>query len=104
MEPVPLLDLKAQFEPLRDAVYEALRRVVEAQTFILGNEVQRFEAEVAGFAGVSHAVGCASGTDALILSLAALGIGAGDELVTSPFSFSHSSCATGSAPARASSK
>jgi dTDP-4-amino-4,6-dideoxygalactose transaminase len=94
VEPVPLLDLKAQFDPLRDEVYEALHRVVEAQTFILGNEVQRFEAEVASFAGASHAIGCASGTDALILTLAALGVGAGDEVVTSPFSFfSTASCA-----------
>jgi dTDP-4-amino-4,6-dideoxygalactose transaminase len=94
VEPVPLLDLKAQLAPLREEIYEAIHRVVESQTFILGGEVERFEAEVARHVGTAHAIGCASGTDALILSLAARGIGAGDEVITSPFSFfSTGSCA-----------
>ena len=94
MQTVPLLDLKAQYAPLREPIDEALRRVIEAQRFILGPEVEAFEAEVARYAGVGHAIGCASGTDALILSLAALGIGSGDEVVTTPFSFfATASCA-----------
>ena len=91
---VPLLDLKAQFEPLREEIYEAIREAVEAQAFVLGPTVERFEADVCRFTGARHAVGCASGTDALILALAALGIGPGDEVLTTPFSFfSTASCA-----------
>ena len=68
--------------------------VIEAQAFILGPVVEELERDVAGHVGAEHAVGCASGTDALILSLAALGIGEGDEVLTSPFSFfSSASCA-----------
>jgi len=94
MDAVPLLDLKAQYAPLRDDIDAAVRRVIEQQRFILGPEVEAFEAEVASYAGVGHAVGCASGTDALILALAALDVGAGDEVVTTPFSFfSTASCA-----------
>jgi dTDP-4-amino-4,6-dideoxygalactose transaminase len=91
---VPLLDLKAQFEPLREEVYDAIREVVEAQSFVLGATVERFEADLARYTGARHAVGCASGTDALILALAARGIGPGDEVLTTPFSFfSTASCA-----------
>ncbi len=94
MEPVPLLDLRAQFEPLRDAVYDAVREVIEKQAFILGEPVERFESEVAEFVCAPFAVACASGTDALILSLAAAGIGPGDHVLTTPFSFfSTASCA-----------
>jgi dTDP-4-amino-4,6-dideoxygalactose transaminase len=94
MEPVPLLDLKAQHASLRDAVEVAVQAVVSSQVFVLGPEVERFEAAAASYLGAAHAVGCASGTDALILSLAALGIGPGDEVVTTPFSFfATASCA-----------
>jgi len=94
VEPVPLLDLRAQFAPLRELVYEAIRDVVERQAFILGEPVERLEAEVADYVGAPYAVGCASGTDALILALAALGIGPGDRVLTTPFSFfSTASCA-----------
>ena len=94
MAGVPLLDLKAQYAPLREAIAEAVERVIEAQRFILGPEVETFEHDVARYAGVRHAVGCASGTDALILALAALDIGPGDEVLTTPFSFfSTASCA-----------
>jgi dTDP-4-amino-4,6-dideoxygalactose transaminase len=92
--PVPLVDLKAQFEPLREEIYGAIREVVDSQSFILGPVVERFEQEVAAYVGVPYAVGCASGTDALILSLAALGVGSGDTVLTTPFSFfSTASCA-----------
>jgi dTDP-4-amino-4,6-dideoxygalactose transaminase len=91
---VPLLDLKAQFAPLREEINQAIQEVVEAQAFVLGPTVERLEKEVADYVGSDHAVGCASGTDALILSLAAAGVGEGDQVLTSPFSFfSSASCA-----------
>lgn len=94
MEPVPLLDLQAQYATLREAIDRAISEVVASQAFILGPIVERLEQEVAAHVGARHAVGCASGTDALILSLAALDIGPGDEVLTSPFSFfSTASCA-----------
>jgi dTDP-4-amino-4,6-dideoxygalactose transaminase len=94
VKPVPLLDLKPQFATIREELDVALRRVVDAQTFILGSEVAEFEKEIAAYVGVPHAVGCASGTDALVLSLAALSVRAGDEIVTTPFSFfASASCA-----------
>jgi len=93
VKPVPLLDLKPQFEPLREEIDCALREVIDSHAFILGPVVERFEADVASYTGATHAVGCASGTDALILALAALRIGPGDEVLTTPFSFfSTASC------------
>ncbi len=94
MKPVPLLDLKLQYASLRDEIEPAIREVVESQAFVLGAVVRRFEESVERYTGAGHAVGCASGTDALILSLAALELGPGDEVLTSPFSFfSTASCA-----------
>jgi dTDP-4-amino-4,6-dideoxygalactose transaminase len=91
---IPLLDLKAQFQGIRDDVRSAIDEVVEAQMFILGPGVERFEAAAAAYTGAAHAIGCASGTDALILALAALDLGPGDEVLTSPFSFfASASCA-----------
>ena len=84
---VPLLDLKAQFAPLRADVLETIARVCDAQQFILGPEVEALERELEAFLGIPHAVGVSSGTDALLAALMALGIGAGDEVVTTPFSF-----------------
>jgi dTDP-4-amino-4,6-dideoxygalactose transaminase len=83
----PFLDLKAQFAAIRDEVMAAVTRVMESQQFILGKEGEALERELAQRVGVSAAVGCASGTDALILALQALGVGAGDEVVTTPFTF-----------------
>lgn len=85
--PVPLLDLKAQYATIRDEVVAAMMRVVEGQTFILGEPVERLEREVATLSNTRFAVGCASGTDAILLALRALGIGRGDEVVTTPFTF-----------------
>ena len=94
MEAIPLLDLTPQFESLRGEITEAIREVVESQHFILGPVVERFEQELAEHTGADHAIGCASGTDALILALAALDLGSGDQVLTSPFSFfSSASCA-----------
>ena len=84
---VPLLDLRVQYDALREEVDAAIRRVVESQHFILGPEVSAFEAEVAEYSGCAHAVGVSSGTDALLIALMALDVGPGDEVITTPFSF-----------------
>ena len=84
---VPALDLKAQYESIRDEIDAALRSVVESQYFILGPEVSGLEAEVAAYSGAEHGIGCASGSDALLLPLLALEVGPGDEVITSPYSF-----------------
>jgi dTDP-4-amino-4,6-dideoxygalactose transaminase len=85
--PFDFLDLRAQFATIREEVMEAVTKVFESQYFILGPEVKLLEEEVATKLGAKHAVGCASGTDALILALMAAGIGEGDEVITTPFSF-----------------
>ena len=84
---VPLLDLKAQFAQIRAEVMPVIERVCASQQFILGEHVRALEAEIAGYCGASQAIGVSSGTDALLLALMALGIGAGDEVITSPFTF-----------------
>ena len=84
---VPLLDLKAQYPQFRSEVLSAIDAVCASQHFILGENVRGFEAEIAGYCGAEHAIGVSSGTDALLLALMALGIGAGDEVITSPFTF-----------------
>lgn len=78
---IPLVELAGQYTALRGEIVPALQRVMEAGDFILGEEVGRFEAEFAAFCGTSHCVGVASGTDALLLALRAMGIGPGDEVV-----------------------
>ncbi len=85
--PVPLLDLRAQHAVIRDEVVRALLQVVDDQTFILGEPVERLERTVAELSNARFAIGCASGTDALLLALRALDIGRGDEVVTTPFTF-----------------
>jgi len=90
------LDLKAQFAPIREEVMEAITRVMNSQHFILGSEVKLFEEEIARMLGAKHAVACASGSDALILALMACEIQAGDEVITTPFTF----IATGGSIAR----
>jgi dTDP-4-amino-4,6-dideoxygalactose transaminase len=84
---IPLVDLRAQLEPIRAEIEAAVMGVIRSGRFILGPEGEALERELAAFCGVSHAVGVASGTDALLLTLRALGIGAGDEVVTTPFTF-----------------
>lgn len=84
---VPQIDLKAQYAGLKEEIQAALARVCESQRFILGPEGEALEREVAARCGVEHAIGCASGSDALLLSLATLGVGPGDDVVTVPFTF-----------------
>jgi dTDP-4-amino-4,6-dideoxygalactose transaminase len=87
MTKVPLLDLQAQYAGIRDEVRAAVDRVFETQLFVLGSEVQVLEEEIARYSQTRYAVGCASGSDALLLALMSCGVGAGDEVITTPFSF-----------------
>jgi len=84
---VPLLDLKAQHRKIREEVLAEMIRVVDSQKFILGEDVQKFEAQIASYCGTKYAVGCASGSDALSLALMANDIGPGDEVLTTPYTF-----------------
>jgi dTDP-4-amino-4,6-dideoxygalactose transaminase len=87
MTNVPLLDLKAQFSQIRAAVMPVIDQVCAGQHFILGEHVRALEEEVARYCAASAGIGVSSGTDALLLALMALGIGAGDEVITTPFTF-----------------
>src|SRR5487761_810085 len=87
MNAVPLLDLKAQFAQIRDEVMPLIDEVCASQQFILGEHVRRLEAELAAYSGCGHGIGVSSGTDALLLALMALGVGPGDEVITSAFTF-----------------
>jgi dTDP-4-amino-4,6-dideoxygalactose transaminase len=84
---VPLLDLRPQYEPLRDAIRAAIDEVVESQRFILGPVVTAFEREASAYIGSPHALGVSSGTDALLLALMAIDTSPGDDVVTTPFTF-----------------
>ena len=84
---VPLLDLKAQFAQIRAEVMPVIESVCSSQQFILGEHVRSLESEIARYCGATEGIGVSSGTDALLLALMALGIGAGDEVITSPFTF-----------------
>ena len=84
---VPLLDLKRQYATIRAEVREAIDRVCESQNLILGEEVAALEREISAFLGVNDTVACASGTDALWLAMAAAGVGPGDLVLTTPFTF-----------------
>jgi dTDP-4-amino-4,6-dideoxygalactose transaminase len=85
--PVPLLDLRAQHARIREKIIPAMMRIIEDQTFILGPPVEDFEREIAALSHTKHAIGCANGSDALLLSLRALDIGPGHEVITTPFTF-----------------
>ena len=84
---IPLLDLASLHSPIRDELLAALTRVLDSQRFILGEDVERLEQEIASYVGTPHAVACASGSDALSLALWALDVQPGDQVLTTPFSF-----------------
>jgi dTDP-4-amino-4,6-dideoxygalactose transaminase len=84
---VPLLDLRAQHATIRDEVVRAMMRVVDDQLFILGQPVEQLEQSVAALSHTKYAIGCANGTDAILLALRALDVGRGDEVITTPFTF-----------------
>src|SRR6266536_1693499 len=87
MRKIPMLDLKAQYRSLATDIEAAVRNVLEGQKLILGPEVEELEKEIAAYCHCNYAVGCASGSDALLLALMAFNVGNGDEVVTSPFTF-----------------
>ena len=84
---IPMVNLKAQYAEIKDEIEQGLAETIENCSFILGPNVQAFEKEAAEYLGVKHAIGCASGTDALHLALEAEGITTGDEVITSAFTF-----------------
>jgi dTDP-4-amino-4,6-dideoxygalactose transaminase len=84
---VPALDLRAQYSTIRDEIEPVVLRLIESQMFVMGPEVQELEAELAAYCQAARGIGCASGTDALLLPLMARGVGAGDEVITTPYSF-----------------
>jgi dTDP-4-amino-4,6-dideoxygalactose transaminase len=84
---IPILDLRPQYESLKDEMHAVITRVLESGAFIMGPDVAAFEQEAAAYLGVKHAIGLNSGTDALFIALRALGIGPGDEVITTPFTF-----------------
>jgi dTDP-4-amino-4,6-dideoxygalactose transaminase len=84
---IPILDLKAQYATIKDEVTRAIIEVCESQAFALGPAVAEFEKNIAAYCSCKHAIGVSSGTDALLVSLMALDVKPGDEVITTPFSF-----------------
>ena len=84
---VPLLDLKPQYQALKPELDAAVADVIASQYFILGPTVEKFETACAEYCNTAHAIGVSSGTDALIVAMMAMGIGEGDEVITSPYTF-----------------
>ena len=86
-DPIPLLDLKAQYATIRDEIEPLMRDVADTQWFIGGPHLDAFEKSIAAYCGAKHAIGCASGSDALLLSLIAAGVGEGDEVICPSYTF-----------------
>ena len=84
---IPMVDLRTQYQSLKSGIDAGIQSVLDNTHFILGENVRTLEAEIAEYLGAAHAVSCASGTDALHLALRAAGIGPGDEVITTPFTF-----------------
>ncbi|MEL7597582.1 MAG: DegT/DnrJ/EryC1/StrS family aminotransferase, partial [Clostridiaceae bacterium] len=84
---VNLLDLKAQYCEIEEEINKVIKEVLESTHFIMGPNVKKLEEEIAEYTGVKYGIGVANGTDALMLTLRALGIGEGDEVITTPFTF-----------------
>lgn len=84
---VPLVDLNEQYHNIEEEIDEAIFSVIETQRFVMGDAVTAFEESMAEYLGVKHAIGCASGSDALLISLMSIGVGAGDVVVTVPYTF-----------------
>src|SRR3954469_5202740 len=84
---IEFIDLKSQYQALKESIDSRIQKVLDHGQYILGPEVAEMEAKLAAYTGSKHAISCASGTEALLMSLMALGIGAGDEVITSPFTF-----------------
>jgi dTDP-4-amino-4,6-dideoxygalactose transaminase len=87
LKPIPILDLKSQYSTIRNEILIAIERVLDSQQFILGSEVEKLEKELADYCHCKYAFGVSSGTDALLISLMAIGIEPGDEVITTPYSF-----------------
>ncbi|HEY6200464.1 MAG TPA: DegT/DnrJ/EryC1/StrS family aminotransferase [Candidatus Binatia bacterium] len=87
MAKIPIIDLKAQYKTIRKELQQAIDEVLESQQFILGDVVEKFESDAAAYLGAKHAIGVASGSDALLVSLMALGVGAGDSVIVPTFTF-----------------
>ncbi len=87
VQPILMLDLSRQFAGIREEILSVIEAVCDSQQFILGPQVARFESAAAHACGSPHAIGCASGTDALWLAMAGASVGPGDSVITSPFSF-----------------
>nr|MDA8228707.1 DegT/DnrJ/EryC1/StrS family aminotransferase [Desulfitobacterium hafniense] len=85
--PIPLLDLKAQYLTIKEEIDQAVLKVLDSAKYILGPEMKALEQEIADYCGVAHGVAVANGTDALMLVLRAMGVGPGDEVITTPFTF-----------------
>lgn len=85
--PIPLLDLQAQYESIASELESAALQLMRSGQFIMGDAVAHFESDIADYIGVEYAIGCASGSDALLLALMALDIGPGDAVITYPFTF-----------------
>lgn len=84
---IPLVDLKAQYETIKDEINEAIKDVLDSQIFILGPKVKELEDKIAQYIGVKFGIGVSSGSDALLLALMAINVGQGDEVITTPFTF-----------------